>query len=198
MLEVLTVRYLLVGNGNTGRFESVGAVVARKLNTGEISTATAAFQDFKELYPSDDEFKQTFRMKQERNNQKAQYYLRELEKEARRIADAAMAGELEPASGLTLEHIMPRSDTAPDWKAVHDADPAFHEDCVRKLGNMCLLSGVNKDLGTKAFPAKSQVYKDSKLITTRTVADFPEWNRNSVEQRQQWLAKLAAATWRFQ
>lgn len=197
LLEVMTVRYLGVGAGATGRFESVSAIVARKIHAKEIATATEAFQDFKELYPSDEDFKQAFRGKQERSNQKAQYYLREIEREARRAADGKLPGELEPGINLTIDHIMPRGIPAADWQEVHAADQTFYDDCVLRIGNMCLLTEVNKELGNKGFAAKRMVYDASKLLTTRSLGGYPEWNRKNVDDRQQWLAKLAAATWRF-
>src|SRR5258708_9858374 len=81
LLEVIIVRYLLIGGGNTGRFETTCAILARKIHAKEIKTATAAFQELKDVYPSDDDFKQAFRVKQERSNQKVQYFLKRIEQE---------------------------------------------------------------------------------------------------------------------
>jgi hypothetical protein len=74
LLEVIIVRYMLVIDGNTGRFETTCAIVARKIYTGEVSTATATLQELRELYPGDDDFQRSFEIKQERSPQKAQYF----------------------------------------------------------------------------------------------------------------------------
>jgi hypothetical protein len=76
LLEVVIVRYLLIGGGNTGRFETTCAILARKIHAKEVKTLAETFQELKDAYPGDDEFQQQFRVKQERSNQKIQYFLR--------------------------------------------------------------------------------------------------------------------------
>jgi len=196
LLEVCIVRYLLIGGGNTGRFETTCAILARKIYAKENKTATAAYAELKDIYPSDDDFKRAFEIKEEDNNQKAQYFVRRIEIEAQRAKGGKMPGELEPGAALTVEHILPKN-PGKEWTKELKADPDFHADCIFKLGNICLLTGINKDIGRKGFDDKKKVYADSKLITTKSVAEFSGWNRKNVEQRQQALAKLATATWRF-
>jgi hypothetical protein len=152
LLEVLIVRYQLVGSGNTGKFESTCAKVARDIFAGEIKTATKAFQEFKEIFPTDPEFRQNFTGKQERNNPKAQYLLRGLERERRRQEHQAIGDELQIAP-LTVEHILPRAG-GDEWKKVIAADKTVVEDCAYRLGNLCLLTKVNKDLDRASFTTK--------------------------------------------
>jgi hypothetical protein len=197
LLEVVIVRYLLIGGGNTGRFETTCAILARKIFAKEVKTASEASHDFKDIYPSDDDFRQAFSIKQERSNQKAAYFLRRLELEAQRVAAAKLPGELTPGTSLTVEHILPKN-PAKDWEPIVKADPELVQDCVFRLGNMTLLTNVNKELGRKSFDEKKKVFADSKLITTKSVADQSSWDRKAIEQRQQALAKLASAAWRFQ
>jgi hypothetical protein len=108
LLEVCVVRYLHIGAGNTGRFETTCAILARKIYAREVTTATATYAELGVVYPADPEFRQAFLTKEEENNQKAQYFLRRLEIEAQRVASGAMPGELEPGT-LTVEHILPRN-----------------------------------------------------------------------------------------
>lgn len=196
LLEVCIVRYLLIGGGNTGRFETTCAILARQIYSGEVKTATAALVQLKDVYPGDDDFKRAFEVKEEDNNQKAQYFLRRLEVEARRVQDGNMPGELDPGAALTVEHILPKN-PGKEWKKELDADSDFHNDCLFRLGNIALLTGINKDVGRKGFEEKKKVYVSSGLITTKSVAKVTTWNRNGVEQRQQALAKIAVAAWRF-
>src|ERR1700730_1652209 len=188
LLEVGIVRYLLIVGGNTGRFETTCAILARKVYAGEVSTATAAHTELASVYPTDDEFRHSFEMKEEENNQKAQYFLRQLEVEAQRVAQGKMPGELEPGT-LTVEHILPKNPGSPEWETVLTADPAIAEDCTYRLGNLCLLTEVNRRLGREGFPIKKKVYGDSLLVTTKEVAAFDEWGRRQIEARQANMAK---------
>ena len=91
LLEILIVRYIVVGGGNTGRFETTCAIVARQIFAMELTTATQAMQEFKAVYPTEAEFQHAFQSKQERSNQKAQYLLRALEAEEIRLQKGALA-----------------------------------------------------------------------------------------------------------
>jgi hypothetical protein len=197
LLEVTIVRFLLVGGGNPGRFEPTCARVAELIFKEKVKTAAATFTEFKSsgVYPSDADFEAAFRLKTERNSQKARYFLRALEKDAQVLAKAKMANEWEPAV-LTLEHILPKKPND-DWKAILKADKEIVEDCVARLGNMCLLTKINKDLGSKGFSTKKKTYADSDLKTTSDVAAFANWNRAAIDKRQEQMAKRAKTIWRF-
>jgi hypothetical protein len=196
LLEVGIVRYLLIVGGNTGRFETTCAILARKIYSGEVKTATAAHNELSSVYPTDDAFRHAFEMKEEENNQKAQYFLRQLEIEAQRVAQGQMPGELEPGT-LTVEHILPKN-AGTEWETVLTADPTIAEDCTYRLGNLCLLAEVNRRLGREAFSIKKTTYGASLLETTRALSAFNEWGRRQIETRQENMARLAVATWRFQ
>jgi hypothetical protein len=195
LLEVVIVRYLLIGGGNTGRFETTCAILARKIHAQEIKTASDAFQELKDSYPPDDDFQQAFRIKQERSNQKVQYLLRCLEQQA--MQDAAKK-KIELAPGdLTVEHILPKN-PGPEWAAVLKADPAIVEDCILRLGNTVLLSDPsNNKAAAKSFAEKKTILGGSDLITTKAVATHAQWDRQNIDHHQAYLAKLAVTTWRF-
>jgi len=195
LLEIGIVRYLLIVGGNTGRFETTCAILARKIFAGEVSTATAAHVELGGVYPTDDEFRHAFEMKEEENNQKAQYFLRQLEIEAQRVAQGEMPGELEPGT-LSVEHILPKN-PGTEWEAVIAADLNVADDCTHRLGNLCLLTEVNRRLGREPFATKKQTYGNSRLLTTKEVANHTNWGRAEIEARQANMAKLAVATWRF-
>jgi hypothetical protein len=196
LLEILIVRYIVVGGGNPGRFETTCAIVARKIFAEGLTTAGQAMQEFRTVYPTDAQFQSAFQSKQERSNQKVQYLLRALEAEEIRLQKGAFAGELVPGN-LTVEHVLPKA-PGEGWSDVLAADPAVHEECLFRVGNMCLLTGINKELGSESFEVKKAVYATSDLIITKEIANVAEWNRKSIEHRQAHLAKLAAAVWRFQ
>ena len=196
LLEVVVVRYLLIGGGNTGRFETTCAVLARQIHTKQVKNAVEAFHEFKTVYPTDEEFKQSFRIKQERSNPKVQYFLRHIEQQAISQEQHAAGAELRPGT-LTVEHILPRH-PGNDWDDVIANDHAIAEDCAFRLGNMCLLSdAANLKAAGRTFDEKRKILEKSGLITTRTIAKHDRWDRQNIDHHQAYLAKLATDTWRF-
>lgn len=206
LLEVLIVRYQLVGGGRTGRLEIACARVARAVYMREISdtsgtrkvtSAADVFRELREIYPSDDTFGQDFARKQEESNQKAVYLLRAIERERRRREAGARAAENEPGA-LTLEHILPVN-PGEEWSEIIAADDAVREDCIYRLGNMCLLTrDDNRRLGRAPFERKkADVYSRSTVLTTRKLLDYSVWDRKAIEARQEHMARLAVSIWRF-
>lgn len=194
LLEVVIVRYQLIGGGRTGLLEIACANAAHEIFESSCQNATATHNLFRPLLPSDDDFKAAFKLKQEKNSQKARYLLSCLENHSRQAQSQA---EVQPATTLTLEHILPK---APDssWAPVLSADTALADDCTLRLGNMCLLSDVNRALGSRSFTDKKSVYGASSLLLTRELGQETEWTRRTIEDRQTRLATLATAYWRFQ
>jgi hypothetical protein len=196
LLEVCIVRYLHIGAGNTGRFETTCAILARKIYANEVTTATQARAELNGVYPPDPDFRLAFLSKEEENNQKAQYFLRRLEIEVRRVASGAMPGELEPGT-LTVEHVLPKN-PGQEWESITSNDPDIVEDCVFRLGNLFLLTEVNRRLAREPFSEKVKVYAGSELHTTREIAGHSGWARRQIEARQAKMAATAVTVWRFE
>ena len=194
LLEVLIVRYQLVGGGRTGRLEIACARLAHRIfDEEECTTASEAAGVIKDVLPNDDQFREDFKTKQEKNTQKARYLLGSLVIQARRASRGAVAAaELAPSRiSLTLERDIPRS-PGEDWRSIQTQDPEFADDYTYRLGNLCLLTGVNRALGNKGFEHKRKVFAESDLLLTRSVAEYKEWAREAVEKRQAYMATLAA------
>lgn len=197
LLEVLIVRYQLVGGGRTGRLEIACARLAQRIFEGQCISASQAAGIVKDVLPNDEQFREDFKTKQEKNTQKARYLLASLEIQARRANMGAGAAELDPSRiSLTLEHVFPKN-PGEEWEGIEDADPDFADDFTYRLGNLCLLTDVNRALGNKNFDRKKGTFAGSNLLLTSGVAEYEEWNREAVESRQAQMARLAAAFWRF-
>ncbi len=197
LMEVVIVRYQLIGGRRTGRLEISCASLAHQIYKGKVKTATSSKRVLKDVLPDDSEFREAFKTKQEKNNSKASYILSKLEGQARAAAGGRMSRELQAGDSLTVEHILPKNPGA-RWKTELDADPEFAEDCTFMLGNMCLLTDVNRSLGNKSFPEKRGVYAKSSLELTNMLGAKRSWSRKAIEHRQAKMAKLAVALWRFQ
>jgi hypothetical protein len=196
LLEILIVRYQLVGGGRTGRLEISCARLAHRIFEGGCTNATQAASLLKDILPNDDQFREDFRTKEEKHSRKARYLLAALERQAR-VAErgGVAAAELEPGVTLTLEHVFPKSPGG-EWEELQQQDPDFAEEYTYRLGNLCLLTDVNRALGNDSFERKKSVFADSDLLITCEIADFKQWNRAAVENRQSAMAKLAVALWR--
>jgi hypothetical protein len=196
LIEVLNVRFLIIGGGRPGRIESLGAITARAITDGRVKTATQARNELDELYINDEEFKLNFETADEGGSKKVAYLLKGLEVQARRQEQDVHSTETSPHR-VTIEHVLPKS-PGTQWKPVLDRYPQFYETHLGRLGNLCLLSEANRALGNKPFSEKKPVLKASDLRMTRNIANYDEWIPQSVEHRQKWMAGLAAAYWRFQ
>ena len=196
LIEICTVRYLLIGAGATGRFETRCAVLAGKLYSGEITSASGALMELKDVYPSDEEFEQSFKFKEESSPAKAKYILNKMEIEEQRKLSGPMGKEIGPLS-LTIEHIFPKNPGG-QWADVVKNDPTIAEECTHRLGNLCLLAEINRDLGNDGFAQKKEVYGNSRLATTKELGGYAHWDRVSIERRQAQMARRATGVWRFQ
>jgi hypothetical protein len=150
----------------------------------------------KDIYVSDADFQQAFRTKEERSSPKAHYLLRKLEIEERRIASSDGARVTDPGIGLTIEHILPKN-PGTEWNDAIKTDREIIEDCVYRLGNLCLLGKLNKEIGRQSFPKKNIEYGKTDVLTTQSLTKFTKWTRQEIDQRQAAMAKRAAAIWRF-
>jgi len=60
------------------------------------------------------------------------------------------------------------------------------------LERMLLLKQrMNVKLRNSAFSSKRDIYAQSNFLLTKKVAEFNEWTKETIEERQNYLAKLA-------
>lgn len=196
LLEVVVVRWQVVGEGRTGTIERTSARLAEQIWTGKVTNRSGAIDALKELHTPDEEFKQRFRAQENLTKQKAVFLLRRIEQHERSTTHGSAAQGLTPSLTVTLEHILPLN-PAPEWGQDLAADVTLDQMATR-TGNFCLLPvGSNKDLGNSSFAQKVIVYQKSDLLTTQQVATYSQWNAASISHRQDWLAARAAAVWRI-
>lgn len=198
LMEVVSVRWQLIGGGRTGALEIQSARLAARIWTKSVTTASEARTEIASVYLSDDEFRAAFAEKSNLTNQKAAFLLRRLEENERQIQLGKDAAELEPGRYATLEHILPKNPGV-DWQAELETDSDLITDCVNRLGNLCLLAEArNKEAERKHFQEKREIYRESDLFLTKKIAEYEDWNRDSIKHYQHWLAGRAVNVWRFQ
>jgi len=198
LFVTLIVRYQMVGRGRTGLLETVSARVAHGVFRGELNSPHKVWKEYSHLVPSDEEFLNDFARWSETKSVRARYALAELEKaEYKRSHGGAEPEEIPPWEELTLEHILPVN-PGNEWSVEIRADPHLGQEYTYRLGNLCLLqSRANKESSAKSFAYKSnQIYAKSDLTLTSELSQtYKEWNRDSIEARQQELAQLALLVW---
>jgi len=197
LLETISVRWQLIGEERTGVLEIQCARLAALIWKGDVRNATDAFREVQAVYLDDKRFREKFTDKDDIPNQKASYLLRKIEEHERSVHSGAAAKDLAPHPALTLEHILPKN-PGEEWAAELAADPRFADDCALRLGNMCLMpESRNREGARAAFVTKRALYAASDLTITRQVADYNSWGRDTVGERQAWLAVRAVTVWRF-
>jgi hypothetical protein len=189
LIECLAVRWQLIGGQRPGRVESLGARAAREITEGKIDTASGVFALVDELYLPDKEFTLKFETAVAGSARKARYLLAGLEREALKRDNTVLSDELAPAA-VTLEHIFPQR-AKEGWGGVP-------EKMVARLGNLCLLPGVNNALGNKPWADKVAIYAKSQMKTTRALTRYGKWEEKEIEERQKHMAELARSAWSFQ
>jgi hypothetical protein len=196
LIECVAVRHQLIGRRRPGRVESLGGRAAKDISDGKVTTATGVLGIIRELYVPDEEFRLAFEGHEEGSGKKIRYLLTGIERETVARDGRSLKDELTPHA-VTVEHIFPRSPSAA-WKAIAAADKNWDDGYIYRLGNLCLLPGVNHALGNNPFPEKVETYKLSRLKTTSDLASFSDWGRPQIVERQRKMAMMAVRAWHFQ
>ena len=144
---------------------------------------------FKEMYPDDKTFFNAFefhKMPSRQTPKKIRFLLAQIEAYLR--GDNAINDK-----ELSLEHICPYNPTEA-W--VKDFGEGY-EEVQDRLGNMLLLpKPENKKLDTQVFSSKKKFYQQTGFKLTDKVVQYEQWNKQSVDHFQHWMAEQAVQTWR--
>lgn len=116
------------------------------------------------------------------------------------------------SGGYEVEHIFPQQPCA---EASEEFGPIEDAEITDRLGNLVLVERqINASLGNRPYSQKRDVYQQSKLLLTRSLAErprvgantqidravkaiepFSDWNEATVMRRQQSLVGLANSVW---
>ena len=197
LLEIVTVRWQIIGGGRTGAIEIACARLAQRIWSGDIARTDEARAALGGIYTSDTDFRVNFETKSGLTNQKTVYVLRAIETEERKRRLQAEAAEVEISQSLSVEHILPKSPGA-EWEEKIARDPELAAECTLKLGNTCLLTGTrNREVARRGFETKKSVYAASSLLSTQRIALYETWERGTIQKHQQWLASRAVNVWKY-
>jgi len=196
ILVVMAIRYNLIGELRTGVASNYYVEIPPRIRSGELPKSAKVFRSLKPLYPSDHDFELAFSTKVLKDAKKARYLLSALE-------EYQLAGKQKISSNtakVNLEQVVPRNPTN-EWKdtissiGIDDLD-----DYIHRIGNLALVSTVvNKNVGSKGFKDKKSLLfsKETAIKFTNMIADYPEWSKITIEDRQKKLAKVAVKVWKI-
>ena len=130
---------------------------------------------------------------------RARWILRELEIQQWAEENPGVAIQNAPLTDpdkVNLEHILPKNPNQ-DWNSVISGDKEIVTECLNRLGNLCLLDKPsNRGQAAKSFAEKALTYgKSDFLLTRQVIKNCSVWNRQTIEERQKKLAKLALLRW---
>jgi uncharacterized protein with ParB-like and HNH nuclease domain len=86
---------------------------------------------------------------------------------------------------VTIEHIYPNN--ASSTSRIEDLEPLKND-----ISNLSFWPGRNNNsAGNKPFAAKKSLYEQSNVNLNRELAQMPDWNKQTLQQRRSKLLKMA-------
>lgn len=193
VISIISFRYNVIGSRQANRMEELYNSVSQKVFNGISTTAQGVFNDLRELYLSDADFRNDFSTIQlysyGRSKKLARYILFELENNFMQGGDRDY--ELDPA---TIEHILPENAGA-DWD--QDFPRIIQQNYIYRLGNYTLLEDhLNRDCEILQFDQKKFFYERSQYEMTKAII-YNDWNPGILDARQNDIARRATSIWRI-
>ena len=142
-------------------------------------------------FPSDEEFKREFVVRDLYNFPRRSYWLRRLENHGRK--------ERVPVDEYTIEHVLPqnenlsakwRDELGPEWQRVQ-------ETWLHTLGNLTL-TGYNAEYSDRPFSEKRDMkggFRESPLKLNESLSSLDKWDEAAIKNRAERLAAVAAGVW---
>ena len=192
----ISYRYNVIGKLQTNEMEKILNNAANEVSTSDKISVPDILKFIKDLYVTDDSFKNYFDLKlfntNNSNSKKlARYTLYKIE------------GQMPKGNKYdylidngTIEHILPENLTE-KWEEFFSEDE--HVRNVYKIGNLTLLeANKNKqDAADHTIDIKQAIFQKSKYSITNTI-NVSEWNTNAIKYRQSELGKTACGVWKVQ
>ena len=185
-LYILSIRYNVICHLSPSEQELLYNQIAMKVSSQEYKRASHIKngEEFKRLYPNDDTFFNAFefhRMPSRQTPKKIRFLLAEIENHLGFHCDF---------NKTTLEHICPYN---PEQQWV-DCFGEGVNDVKDRLGNMLILD--KDELRRANFDKKKEAYGKAQYHLAKKVTEYKEWNLDSVNEQQKWMAEQAVNTWR--
>ncbi len=186
---IISFRYSVICGKNPNDIERVYNSLAIEITNNKEYSRNL----IKTVYVDDNEFLPIFNHKtfleNQRNNKIIKYIIGKFERFKGGTRDVPLYSETD-----TIEHILPQN-PGEEW----GEDNYDFDSLIYRLGNLCLLEkNYNKELQNKPYTDKIETYRKSAFITTQTISDeYSQWNKDSINQRQQTIGDCAKSIWKI-
>lgn len=178
----------------TNSMRQTFATFNRKLKKDRyIESVKATFLQLRSYrrFPSDDEFKRQFKVKNLYEFNRKNYWLRKFENHGRK--------ERVHVLDYTIEHIMPQNeDLNNEWKmALGDDWERIHNQYLHTLGNLTL-TGYNSEYSDRSFTEKRDMdggFRQSPLKLNEGLGSCEQWNEVAIKERASRLSERAISIW---
>lgn len=149
--------------------------------------AAMILKDSYRRFPTDEEFKKEFVIKDFYNFRNRNYLLRKLENFGRK--------EKVQVEEYTIEHIMPQNkNLSKEWRAMLGENwETVHKRYLHTIGNLTL-TGYNPELSDRPFSEKRDMkggFRDSPIRLNSELANLDRWNEEEILKRSYKLAEKA-------
>jgi hypothetical protein len=188
-----SIRWFVAGGGGGGVVERLYAETALKVTKGELVSADNVAEAVAGQVPSDERFREAFKILTVRRGWLARYYLAVLERAQRGDPEPELVPNTD-VEEVNLEHVLPQNPTGNEWPAF---TPEEAQNMRLMLGNQALLrKSHNEKIGNQSFTAKKPILAASDLVLTRQIGQQPDWTPQAIRDRQEQLANLAVTVWK--
>ncbi len=188
------VRLLIVGGLGGGAMENHYCELGKAIRSGELKNVKAIASRAESFIPNDAIFRDSFATARVAKTYLSRYYLRVLELQVAGEPQPELVPNTDPGE-LNLEHILPERPAENAWPQFTEEERKAY---TKRLSNMLLLKQrMNVKLRNSAFSSKRDIYVQSNLLLTKKVAEFNEWTKEAIEERQKYLAELAVQAWKI-
>ena len=158
---------------------------------------------YRDLCPSDEKFRDEFAAANFPANliDRARYCLEKIENHKHGEHDEL---QVLGAEDVHVEHIIPQKiktkkakEEYVNWTVYLGANAeSLHSKYLSRIGNLTLFAGVlNIGASNNPFSNKKQAYKESGIVITKELVEYPKFNFKNVEKRSLELAVIATSLW---
>jgi len=192
LCEVLTYRYSTICSKDSKDLERLYHQAARVLSTQGASGVDEARGILKVALPGREEFVLGFRRQSMGRQYLVNYTFRAIENHL-----SPDEKTLQNTQQVHIEHIIPQT-LSEDWRKALGDDVEQHQLYLNRWGNLTLLGGkLNSGASNLPFEQKKARYLQSKIAMAAELNDYPQWDLNAIEKRQERLAGIAEKIWQI-
>ena len=170
-------------------FASIAGKLSSKYDDPKVLSDSFSFMHGTHRFPSDDEFKREFLIKDVYSLRNCKYLLGKLENYGREQP-------IHP-DNYTIEHVMPQ-ELSREWRAeLGDNYGEVHETYLHTIGNLTL-TGHNAELSNRPFKEKQEIYGNfhhRQLQLNAILREVERWNETAIKDRAKKLLEKALKIW---